>query len=296
MNKLNLQDLHILHLIHYHQSITAAAEAVQLSQSAMSRRLQLIELELGVQVFVRTTRSLSITDAGKQLLRDTASIPNIIDSAIQRLSEDFLGVEKRIKIGISSSLSLAHLPGIFHAQARHHADVKTIISQPSRNEILKNVANNKLDIGIVDYDKSLDKIVVIHHAMMDQFCLVIPAGVAQPSLATKHFKKWCDEQSWILPEASSVSREMLDDWVIGEGITIEPSMELESFDLMCQLVALKMGVALVPRRALTAFPRKKQLQAITLQNAPVRKLCVIGPKNTVVAEHMNDFIGSILFS
>ena len=66
--KLNLNDLHLLHLINRHRSITAAAQAVNLTQSTLSRRLQTIELELGVQLFQRTTRKLNITAAGKQLL------------------------------------------------------------------------------------------------------------------------------------------------------------------------------------------------------------------------------------
>ena len=62
--KLNLQDLHMLHLVHYHQNITAAAKAIGIGQSALSRRLKTIELEIGLQIFTRTTRSLTITESG----------------------------------------------------------------------------------------------------------------------------------------------------------------------------------------------------------------------------------------
>lgn len=294
--KLNLNDLHLLHLVNHHLSITAAAESINLTQSTLSRRLQSIEQELGVKLFHRTTRKLSITPAGKQLLRDTASIPNILDSAIQRISENYLGTQKQINIGISPSLSLAHLPGIFHQQSNVQPEVKIIISQPSSEQIIRQVANNKLDLGIVTHQSNIEKTAHIHHQMMDQFCVILPTNESAPSLKPQHFKKWAMQQSWILPPLNSPSRVIIDDWLIHLKIKLSPTMELENFDLMCQLTALNMGVSFIPKRAITAFPRKKQLQHLTLKDAPKRTLSVIGPKNTVVPTHISEFTDSILFS
>jgi len=293
---LNLQDLHLLHLINYHQSITAAAHAIELSQSALSRKLQIIEQELGIQLFNRTTRRLSITPAGKQLLRDTAAIPNILNSALQRMSEDFLGTQKRINIGISADLSLAHLPGIFHQQSRQRSDVRTIISQPTAKEIIKQVSTNELDIGILTHTENLEHTSVIHHQMDDRFCLILSAEATAPSMKPQHFKRWASQQSWILPTRVSSTRQVLDNWLTDQAIHCSPAMELDNFDIMCQLVALNMGTALIPKRALTSFPRRKQLQHLNFKYTPIRKLCVIGPKNTVVPQHISKFIDSILFS
>jgi DNA-binding transcriptional LysR family regulator len=294
--QINLQDLHLLHLIHHHQSITAAAKAINLTQSALSRKLQSIEQELGIQLFHRTTRTLSITPAGKQLLEDTAPIPNILDSALQRISEEYLGAQKRINIGISPTLSLAHLPGIFHPQSSLQKDVKTIISQLCRKDLIRKVSTNQLDLGILTHESKLDPIIQVHHQMLDTFCIIMPANQSTPSLKPKHFKQWANQQSWILPSLGSPSREIINNWLAKESFSIQPAMELENFDLMCQLTALNMGVSFVPKRAITAFPRKKQLQHLTLENPPVRTLSVIGPKNTVVAKHIKAFTQSILFS
>ena len=292
--KLNLQDLHMLHLVHYHQNITAAAKAIGIGQSALSRRLKTIELEIGLRIFTRTTRSLTITEAGAQLLRDTASIPNILDSALQRLAENHLGSQSQIKIGISSSLSLAHMPGIF--QRQFVADVKIIISQIDRKSLLRQVNTNQLDLGILTHQQGLDKMNVIHHQLEDRFCIILPTGQTLPSLENKHFKKWAAQQSWILPKADSVCRGLLDEWFSEKDLDIVPTMELDNFDLMCQLVALEMGVAFIPKRALTVFPRKQQLHHTSLKSTPKRTISVIGPKNTIVADHVKNFIDSILFS
>jgi len=294
--KLDLKDLHLLHLINHFKSITLAAEAVNLTQSALSRKLQAIELEMGVQLFYRSTRKLSISPAGQQLLEDTAAIPNILDSAIQRISENFLGSQKQINIGISSSLSLAHLPGIFHPQSNLHPEVKIIISQPKSSEIIHQIATNKLDLGIVNHRAGIEAQAQIHHQMADKFCLIVSTDDPAPSFTPQHFKRWAARQTWILPPERSPSRVVIDEWLVKKGVKVKPNMELENFDLMCQLTALNMGVAFIPIRALSAFPRKKQLQKLSLQPAPERKLSVIGPKNIVVSQHIEDFTKSILFS
>lgn len=294
--ELNLNDLHILHLINHHQNITAAATAINLTQSALSRRLQNIENELGIKLFERTTRKLKTTTAGKQLLRDTMAIPNILNSAIQRISEDYLGTQKQIKIGISPSLSLAHLPGIFHKQTSLNSEIKTIISQPSTQEIIHQVITNRIDLGIVTEQPQLRDTCNILHQMQDRFCIITPASVDLPSMKPSHFKKWALQQSWILPPTTSPSRMIIDQWMQHFGLQISPTMELENFDLMCQLTALSTGIAFIPKRALTAFPRKKQLQHITLHQAPERTLVVISPKNTIIPEHITRFTNSILFS
>lgn len=294
--KLDLKDLHLLHLINYFKSITLAAEAVNLTQSALSRKLQAIELEMGVQLFYRSTRKLSISPAGQQLLEDTAAIPNILDSAIQRISENFLGSQKQINIGISSSLSLAHLPGIFHPQSNLHPEVKIIISQPKSIEIIHQITTNKLDLGIVNHRAGIEAKADIHHQMSDKFCLIVSTDDSAPSLTPQHFSKWAARQTWILPPERSPSRVVIDEWLEKKGVKVKPNMELENFDLMCQLTALSMGVAFIPIRALSAFSRKKQLQKISLQLAPERKLSVIGPKNITVSQHIENFTKSILFS
>ncbi|MGJ8656328.1 MAG: LysR family transcriptional regulator [Akkermansiaceae bacterium] len=294
--KINLQDLHILHLIHHHQSITAAAKAIQLTQSALSKKLQSIEQDLGIQLFHRTTRTLSTTPAGKQLLKDTAPIPNILNSALQRISEEFLHTQKKINIGVSHSLSLAHLPGIFQPQSIQHPDVKTIISQLTRKDLINKISTNQLDLGILTHQHKLKSTVQIHHQMLDTFCIILPANKSAPSLKIKHFQQWVHQQSWILPPLNSPSRIIIDQWLNHKNIQLSPTMELENFDLMCQLTALNMGISFIPKRALTAFPRKRQLQHLTLETPPARTLSVIGPKNTIVADHIKTFTKSILFS
>jgi DNA-binding transcriptional LysR family regulator len=76
---------------------------------------------------------------------------------------------------------------------------------------------------------------------------------------------------------------------------VEPGMTLDSFDLIINLVALGMGVGCVPIRALSLYPRKKNLVRIKWPNRFTRELVVLVRKNRALPPHVLQFIANVLF-
>src|SRR5687767_5989250 len=93
---IDLQGLHLLRLVAAHRGITAAARAAGLSQSALTRQIQIIEGRIGLRIFERTTRKLEVTSAGEFLLRETEVLPGLLDGALRRIREEFLQEQKEI--------------------------------------------------------------------------------------------------------------------------------------------------------------------------------------------------------
>lgn len=294
---IDLYSLHLLRLVAKFRGFTAASKVCGLSQSALTRQVQSIESRLGIKVFDRTTRTVTITEPGAVLLRETEAIPNILNGAMRRIREDYLGCRREIRIGISSDLSLAHIPGIFHAQRKLQPDVKIIVSQPDEKALLREVMNSKLDLGILTNPSELSGEVEVTHRMTDQFsiihCKTDSAAALDPSI---HFRKWANAQSWLLPPRKSRSREMINEWATRQKVELQPTMELESFDLMIQFVSMGMGAAFIPRRSLSSFPRKRLVEMLHPPVELVRQLIVIAPKHSKCPEHVTSFVSGILFS
>lgn len=294
---LDLPTLHLLRQIAQHGSITTAASAAGLSQSALSRQLQRIEAELGVSLFHRTTRKLQITDAGLALLKDTEAIPVILDNALRRLRENHLDAERVIHVGVSRSLSLAHLPGLLHAQPRKDDGPRICLSHPRGSAALQAVATGKLDLAIMTLPSRLPSTVELTHRMEDRFVIITPEANTLPAAATRpSFAKWARRQSWLFPPQASEVFRVVSSWFTKQNIHLEPSMELDSFDLMVQLVALGMGSAAVPRRALSNFPRKQRIQRIPPHPPLQRELVVATSKTASNPSYLQTFIDHILFS
>ncbi|TAG06775.1 MAG: LysR family transcriptional regulator [Verrucomicrobia bacterium] len=294
---IDLYKLDLLRFVAECRSFTAAAERAGISQSALSRQIQAIEAQLGVSVLIRTTRSVKITEAGAILLRETEAIPNLLSGAIRRVREECGDARKRISVGLSSELSLAHTPGIFHSSVRSRFEAKIEVSQGSDSLLFERVRANGLDLAIVcESGQRLDQVEIMHR-MEDRFVILAPSGNPPGEGASRSdLKTWAATQHWMIPPDGSTTRELIDGWAAKFGWKISPGMVLENFDLMIQFVALGMGVAFVPRRALSAFPRKYQIARVDVPGKMSRDLLAIRPRFSSTPDHVKEFLEGILFS
>lgn len=293
--EIDLYSLHLLRQVARFRSFTVAAEACGLSQSALTRQVQGIESRLGIRVFERTTRSVTITEPGAVLLRETEAIPNILTGALRRIREDYLEERREIRIGISRDLALSHIPGIFHAQKKQQPDVRIIVSHPADEDLLRLVENSALDLGILTEPRDFRSSATVTHRMADRFSIIVPAGDGEVPSGVR-FRKWMEARNWLLPPGQSRSRQLIDEWAEMQKMALRPVMELESFDLMIQFVSMGMGAAFIPRRGLSGFPRKRLVEMIQLPVDLERQLVVISPAHSRSPEHVTRFVEGILFS
>lgn len=298
----DLYGLGLLRLVATHGSITRAAAAAGLTQSALTRQIQGMEQRLGTALFDRTTRTVRLTAAGESLLRDTAPVGRIMDEALSRLGQEHLNVPREVRLGVSSSVALAHLPGLLHAHLRRSAGVKTTVEHLPGQQIISRIEAGHLDVGVLGSPKRLPTSLSITHEMEDTFHLIAPAGVKVPEFVRKKkhwpvkFTGWLKDQQWILLHGASQTGQQLRRWLRERGLNISAAMEPDNFDLSIHLVALGMGISLVPRRAVAGFPRKQQIQRIPLPEEFTRRLAVVIPKLTLTPRHVAEFVGNILFS
>lgn len=88
-----------------HSSFTGAAKELYIAQSAVSKHINQLEKELGVQLLLRDTRMVQLTAAGKQFYRDSVDIMKRMDEAVLRLSGRSSGSSGVLKVGVFSVLA-----------------------------------------------------------------------------------------------------------------------------------------------------------------------------------------------
>lgn len=295
---IDLYSLHLLRMVAKFRGFTAAAQACGLSQSALTRQVQSIESRLGIKVFDRTTRTVKITEPGAVLLRETEAIPGILDAAMRRIREDYLGTQREIRIGISNELALAHIAGIFHTQRKLQPDVRIVVSQMDGTALMGKVGNSGLDLGILTAPATVPENVSVTQRMTDQFSIIVPntTDIVGFCDTVVRFRKWASSQSWLLPPDKSRSRQLIEEWARENRMELQPVMELENFDLMVQLVSMNIGSALIPRRSFGTFRRKTLVRVLSPPVELSRQLIVISPKHGKPPEHVSRFVDGILFS
>jgi len=145
----DIYGLHMFHLVAQHRSFTRAAEVAGLTQSAVTRQVQGMEASLGLTLFERTTRSVSLTPAGEALQRESARLVGDVAQTLKTLREEFSDAKKEIRVGVSRSVGLAYLPGFFHANLRRLPEVGYRVSSLPGTDIFTGLEMNELDVGVL---------------------------------------------------------------------------------------------------------------------------------------------------
>src|ERR1043166_3032235 len=142
----DVYELSLFGLVAASGSFTNAAQQAGLTQSAITRQIAGMENQLGIRLFERTTRRVSLTPAGQFLRERSEAILRDVDSTLQQLQENFADAPKTISVGVSRSIGLAYLPGFFVAFRRKFSAVRMQVIQKPSGEILTAIENNQLQV------------------------------------------------------------------------------------------------------------------------------------------------------
>lgn len=295
----DLYELSLFHLVVKHRSFTKAAELAGLTQSAITRQMQGMEDSLGIDLLERTTRSVRVTKAGEFLFHESAKLLGDVDQSIRRLKEDYGNAKKEIRIGVSRSITPAYLPGFFHANLRLGLKASYRVAYQPSSDILTALETNELDLGVLCLPPRLPRTLTATHRFTDVFTIIASTEAAEEFSKLPKAKPtrigWLKKQNWLLLEECANTGRELRSWMKGNGLEIDPAMQLDSFDLIINLVSLGMGVSFVPIRALAIYGQKKNLTRLPLPNRFERKLVVVMRKHRKQPAHFAQFIENILF-
>ncbi|MEQ1850606.1 MAG: LysR family transcriptional regulator [Chthoniobacteraceae bacterium] len=295
----DLYELHLLQLLARHGSFTRAASEAGVTQSAITRQVQGVESRLGVALFERTTRRVAVTPAGKFLLHEGARVIGDLDALLVRVRKQFTDAPKEIRVGVSQTIGFSYLPGLFAAQRKRRPEVHLqVVHQPSR-VLFARLDANEIDLAILCPPRRLPPSVRVTHRFEDAFALIVPPGItpptARPSLQPARWAEWLRAQEWLLIHDASNTGTRLRAWLRQRGWLTPQATQLDSFDLIINLVALGQGVSVVPQRALALYVRRRKVQRFETREKFTRQIVVLTRRNPKPPAHVAEFVENILF-
>ncbi len=295
----DLYELHLFHLVAETGSFTKAGQRAGLTQSAITRQISGVEQRLGVSLFERTTRQVSLTLAGKSLHEKSGPILDATNAALHHLQHEFNLVPMTLRVGVARSIGLAYLPGFFFAFQRKFPEVQIQVVQQTSREILDAVEAKELDAGLLCPPPRLARGLQITHRFKDDFTFIappqfqLPKNSIYPSL--KSLKKILDGQRWLMIDRESNTGKHLRHWFDEQSWRVEPAMELDSFDVIVNLVSLGLGVSIVPHRVLPIYEQRRVVKRISMAKRFSRELVVVVRKNRQPPKHLIGFVENVLF-
>ncbi len=297
---LDIYGMHLFELVATLGGFTRAAEAAGMSQSAVTRQIQALEEKLGALLFERTTRKTVLTNAGRTLLVTVKKVTGDLDDALKSFREQHLDAPKVVRVGFSRSIGLASLPGFIAPFHRHSPGVRLQVSHANSMELTTMLLDRQLDVAVVSSPSRLNPALQIRHRFVDEFELIIGPGLLNPAgggpSSPSRLQTWARKQRWIFLSPSSSTGQLLARWIKRQNWDVKPAMELDNFEIIIHLVALGLGAALVPRRALAAYPRRNLLTRLPLKHRCQRDIVMLTHRQSTLPKHVRSLIDGVLFS
>ncbi|MFN3005394.1 LysR family transcriptional regulator [Mycolicibacterium wolinskyi] len=245
---LSLRDLRLILEVAERRSFTDAAQAVHMSQSALSRAVNDAERRLGARLFERTTRSVEPTAVGAELIRIGTSMVSDYQRGLREFTLFRDGLGGVVRVAALPSIAATMLPSLV-------ADLK--VESPGIVidivDTLAHVATEQLLAGRVDFaitvDDGLPADVAFSPLAKDRFHVVFRADHAFHGRRQVAWRELADEPFVTFGEASSLR--VLTDATF-ERLHIRPkqTFEAQNIAVIAGLVAAGLGVSAAPAMVL----------------------------------------------
>jgi len=253
-------------------SFGRAAADLHITQTALSRRMQNLESFLGVKLVERTTRSVALTQLGRDFLPQARRLLTDLATALVEIRETGKSLRGDVTIACVPTVGVHYLPRIIQQYSALHPDNRIKILDHASSQVASAVMRREAEFGINmqgAHDPELSSVALLK----DRFVLVCRKD---HPLAKKKQVAWkqLEPHALILAGHESGNRPLLDTALEEQEVTLRSFYEVQRSSTAMGMVAEGLGAAVVPGLAVQegAYP---SLAVIPLVHPVVSRTLVL---------------------
>lgn len=274
---MNLQQLEYIVAVDKHRHFLRAADACFITQATLSMMIKKLEEELEVIIFDRSKQPVVPTDIGKKIIAQAQVVlreTGLLKELAKTIKNE---VQGQLRIGIIPTLAPYLLPLFLYDLLRKYPQVKIRISELNTNQIIEQLSNDSIDVGILATPIAAEG--------MKEYPLFYEKLVAFVSGDEETLNK-----KYILPEDIDVNRL----WLLEEGHCLRSQMmnlcelrnkntdlgnleyEAGSIESLLKIVEINKGITVIPELAINNFDEKRKSQIREfMAPVPVREISLV---------------------
>ena len=223
-------------------NISAAAQNLFISQSAVSQSVKQLEEQLQVRLFSRSTRGVSLTSEGKLLLEYVSHALGLLQSGEEKIAASRQLLTGELIIGASDTVTKTYLLSRLEAFHKDYPDIRIRILNGTTSMVLDYLHAGQVDIAFAS--EAPDETVYSVRHCVDTHTIF----VAAPDYL-EFDKVYTMEEIAALPlillERKASSRVYVERYFQEHGVQIHPEIELGSHNLLISLARIGLGVTCV---------------------------------------------------
>ena len=266
--RMTLRQLQVFCAVCEHRSYSRAAEAMALTQPAVSLQIRQLEEQVGLPLFEYVGRKLYLTEAAESLLSASGDIFERLDSLDMNLSTLQGSLRGELRLAAVSSVQYV-LPHVLAAFRARYPQVTFQLDVASRAQIIQRLAENRDDLvimGLVPADRALEFFPFLNNPIV---------AVARPDHPLAEQRQIplarLEEEMVLQREGGSGIRKACDEFLQLKRVHLAQSMQLGSTEALVQGAIAGLGVALVPAHAAAAWVTRGELVCLDISELPRKR-------------------------
>lgn len=260
-----LNQLYIFQKVAEHQSITKAAEALHLTQPAVSIQLKNFQEQFKLPLTEIIGRQLYLTEFGTEIAYAAERILDEVN-AINFKSLEFGGqLVGRLKIAVVSTGKYV-MPYFLSDFIRNNPGVELIMDVTNKTRVLKNLEKNEVDLALVS-------VLPKHFSVNQEYLLpnkLFLVGSAKHLYPIEPNKpEHLSDVPLIFRESGSATRMAMEDYLATHKIRVTKKMELTSNEAVKQAVTAGLGLSIMPLIGIKEAVLNKELKIFEMADLPI---------------------------
>ena len=271
-------------------SLTAAANVLCLSQSALSHTVKKLEHQLGIDIWLREGRSLKLTQAGEYLLGVANRVLPQLTYAEERMREYAKGERGTLRIGMECHPCYQWLLKVVSPYLANWPDVDVDVKQKFQFGGIAALFGYEIDLLVTPdplYRTGL------HFEAVFDYEQVLVVGRKHPLAVTSYVKPEQLADEILIAYTVAIDRlDIYNQFLMPAGIIPKRHKVIETTDIMLQMVASGRGVAALPRWLVEEYADKVEITPVSLGAMGISKQIFLGVRETDInIDYLKAFIG-----
>ena len=273
-------------------NITAAAQALYISQSAVSQSIKQLERDLQTRLFARNSRGVTLTAEGQMLYEYVRSAMGLLETGEEKLSQTRELQMGQLTIGASDTVTSQFLLPYLDTFHKRHPAIHIQIVSGRSHKVLGLLRSGKVDIAFAS--TPADDAGLRIYPCFDTHAIFV-AGAEYPC-DFRHVYTLEEIAAFplILLERKASSRLYLEKYFLQNGLHLNPEIELGARSLLVDLAAIGFGVAGVTeefvRKELDSGRLKKLKTSFEIPARSVDMCLLSDVPQSAAAERFTDFV------
>ncbi|QWE16216.1 LysR family transcriptional regulator [Polynucleobacter sp. AP-Nino-20-G2] len=274
-------------------SITKGANECNLALSAASRRISELEETVGITLLDRSARGVTLTQAGHAVMQHALRLFQGFEQFSNELGEYSKGVKGHVRLWANMSALTEFLPAALAQFLKEHPEIQVEVEEQISGDIVRALLDGIADIGVFAEGSPTTG---LDTKMIGSDELVIACSKSHPLSKKKKVSfEECLNYDFVglnrgssLLELTSRSAEKL-------GMQMRLRIQVRSYDAMCQMISVNLGIGVLPIQACIAQIQAMDLAVVHLKDSwakrnlllAIKEGANLSPSATLLREHLS---------